>query len=70
MSRSYNDLLKFLTVEQEKSIQVFRANSSIGQRYERDSWYMYADTLNIVLNEYFKQRGEWLIDKYFAELEN
>jgi len=68
MRRCYIDWIKFLPREIESIIAIKRYNSSVSERFDRDNWYKQEDTFRIVLNEYFKLRGEWLIDCMLAKI--
>jgi hypothetical protein len=60
MRRCYIDWLKFLPTNH--SIDVVRVNSDCSDQYSKEHWYKDEKTFRIVMNEYFKLRGEWLID--------
>lgn len=68
MRRSYVDWLKFLPVE--SNIKLYRINSNVSAKFSKSQWFRSDEGLKIILNEYFKMRLEWFIDKYFEGIEH
>ncbi len=66
MRRAYTNWLKFLP--SNYSPVIIRCNSGISHVYSKTQWYKTTTGLNVVLNEYFKNRGEHLIDVYLYEM--
>jgi hypothetical protein len=62
MRRAYTDWLKFCPVYYSPTIM--RQCSSVSDTLSAKHWYKSENSLHIVLNEYFKNRGEHLIDVY------
>lgn len=68
MRRSYVDWLKFLPVE--STVKLYRINSNVSAKFSKSQWFRSDEGLKIILNEYFKMRLEWFIDKYFEGIEH
>jgi hypothetical protein len=66
MRRSYVDWLKFLPLSYRPKI--LRVNSEISEKFNKENWFKSKETLHVVLNEYFKNRGEQMIDVYLNTL--
>ena len=67
MRRSHINWIKFLPKDLEKKIRILRCNSGVSADFNNQNWYKSEKSLRIVLNEYFKIRGEWIVDKYLFD---
>lgn len=64
MRRAYTDWLKFIPNNYKP--EILRVNSNVSDKFNRNNWYKSKEGLNVILNEYFKNRGEHLIDVYLS----
>jgi hypothetical protein len=63
MRRAYINWLKFLPTEMSTKLLILRCNSEVSHDFNGENWYKSEKSLRVVLNEYFKIRGEWIVDK-------
>jgi uncharacterized SAM-binding protein YcdF (DUF218 family) len=66
MRRAYTNWQKFCPINY--SPKILRVGSRVSKMYNKDNWFKNEHGLNIVFNEYFKIRGEHLIDTYIHNI--
>ena len=61
--RSYVNILKFLDTTNIPSLDIYRISSACSNQFSKDQWYTQDMSCKIVLNEFVKMFGEWLVDR-------